>query len=130
MCVTASASGEATPQRAAIDCPSGYVFIYPEIDFGGHPWLPRAVDGSVTVLPSAIRDRGSSIRNTSDRTARTRERGADTRFRPQTRTPVNGLSGCPGSPERARAPGRPGSRLADRVPATSDAACRQGTRYR
>jgi hypothetical protein len=74
MCVTVSASGEPSTQRAAIDCPSGYVCIYPEINFGGQPWVRRAVDGSVKDLPSAIRDRGSSIRNNSDRTARVYEK--------------------------------------------------------
>jgi KaiC/GvpD/RAD55 family RecA-like ATPase len=74
MCVTASASGEPSTQRAAIDCPSGYVCIYPEINFGGQPWGRRASDGSVKDLPSAIRDRGSSVRNNSDRTARVYEK--------------------------------------------------------
>ncbi|MER6112590.1 peptidase inhibitor family I36 protein [Streptomyces hirsutus] len=68
------ASAEAGTVRAGIDCPSGYVCIYPEIDFGGQPWVRRAVDGSVKDLPSAIRDRGSSIRNNSDRTARVYEK--------------------------------------------------------
>ncbi|WP_306920722.1 peptidase inhibitor family I36 protein [Streptomyces luteogriseus] len=75
MCVTASASGEPSTQRAAIDCPSGYVCIYPEINFGGQPWVRRASDGgSVKDLPSAIRDHGSSVRNNSDRTARVYEK--------------------------------------------------------
>jgi hypothetical protein len=58
---------------AAVECPDGYVCIYPEIDFGGQPWVKRAVDGSVKDLPSAIRDRGSSIRDNSTRTARVYE---------------------------------------------------------
>jgi hypothetical protein len=70
----ASASSETSTARAAIDCPSGYVCIYPEINFGGQPWVRRAADGSVKDLPSAIRDRGSSIRNNSDRTARVYEK--------------------------------------------------------
>jgi hypothetical protein len=70
----AAASPETTTARAAIDCPSGYVCIYPEINFGGQPWVRRASDGSVKDLPSAIRDRGSSIRNNSDRTARVYEK--------------------------------------------------------
>ncbi|CQR59435.1 peptidase inhibitor family I36 protein [Streptomyces leeuwenhoekii] len=70
----ASASSEPHAAQAAIDCPSGYVCIYPEINFGGQPWVRRAVDGSVKDLPSAIRDRGSSIRNNSDRTARIYEK--------------------------------------------------------
>ncbi|WP_318218996.1 peptidase inhibitor family I36 protein [Streptomyces sp. SCL15-6] len=74
LAVPASASPETGTARAAIDCPSGYVCIYPEIDFGGQPWVRRASDGSVRDLPSAIRDRGSSIRNNSDRTARVYER--------------------------------------------------------
>ncbi|MGY3206293.1 peptidase inhibitor family I36 protein [Streptomyces sp. TE5632] len=70
----ASAAGEAGPARAGIDCPNGYVCIYPEINFGGQPWARRAVDGGVKDLPSAIRDRGSSVRNNSDRTARVYEK--------------------------------------------------------
>lgn len=62
------------PAAAEIDCPDGYVCIYPEINFGGQPWVKRAVDGSVKELPSAIRDRGSSIRNNSGRTARVYEK--------------------------------------------------------
>ncbi|HET9380817.1 MAG TPA: peptidase inhibitor family I36 protein [Streptomyces sp.] len=70
-----SASGEAGEVRAgAIDCPPGYVCIYPEINFGGQPWVRRASDGSVKDLPSSIRDRGSSVRNNSDRTARVYEK--------------------------------------------------------
>ncbi|MEU1695688.1 peptidase inhibitor family I36 protein [Streptomyces hirsutus] len=72
--IPASASAEAGTVRAGADCPSGYVCIYPEVDFGGQPWVRRAVDGSVKDLPSAIRDRGSSIRNNSDRTARVYEK--------------------------------------------------------
>ena len=70
-------TADATPrtgQAAGIDCPDGYVCIYPEINFGGQPWVKRAVDGSVKDLPSAIRDRGSSIRNNSGRTARVYEK--------------------------------------------------------
>ncbi|WP_326770403.1 peptidase inhibitor family I36 protein (plasmid) [Streptomyces sp. NBC_01591] len=52
---TASAASPAGGVRAAIDCPSGYVCIYPEINFGGQPWVRRAVDGSVKDLPSSIR---------------------------------------------------------------------------
>ncbi|MFJ8187883.1 peptidase inhibitor family I36 protein [Streptomyces sp. NPDC096105] len=69
-----SAAGESGAARVGIGCPSGYVCIYPEIDFGGQPWVRRASDGSVKDLPSAIRDRGSSIRNNSDRTARVYEK--------------------------------------------------------
>jgi hypothetical protein len=72
--VPVSASSEPESARAGIDCPSGYVCIYPEINFEGQPWVRRAVDGSVKDLPSAIRDRGSSIRNNSDRTARVYEK--------------------------------------------------------
>ncbi|MFF3505371.1 peptidase inhibitor family I36 protein [Streptomyces sp. NPDC003247] len=74
LAVPASASSAPGAVRAAIDCPSGYVCIYPEINFGGQPWVRRAADGSVKDLPSAIRDRGSSIRNNSDRTARVYEK--------------------------------------------------------
>ncbi len=70
----ASAALETDMGRAAIDCPSGYVCIYPEINFGGQFWVRRASDGSVKDLPSAIRDRGSPIRNNSDRTARVYEK--------------------------------------------------------
>ncbi|MFJ5726248.1 peptidase inhibitor family I36 protein [Streptomyces sp. NPDC093149] len=44
------------------------------MNFGGQPWVRRAVDGGVKDLPSVIRDRGSSIRNNSDRTARVYEK--------------------------------------------------------
>ncbi|MFC9951759.1 peptidase inhibitor family I36 protein [Streptomyces prasinus] len=76
LAVPAFATAEAGTARAGagIDCPSGYVCIYPEVDFGGQPWVRRAADGSVKDLPSAIRDRGSSIRNNSDRTARVYEK--------------------------------------------------------
>lgn len=40
----------------------------------GAAWVRRAVDGSVNDLPTVIRDRGSSIRNNSDRTARVHEK--------------------------------------------------------
>ncbi|WP_405807810.1 peptidase inhibitor family I36 protein [Streptomyces sp. NBC_01187] len=70
--LTAAAPAVAT--SAVIDCPSGYVCIYPEINFGGQPWVKRAVDGSVKDLPTAIRDRGSSVRNNSERTARVYEK--------------------------------------------------------
>ncbi|MFD8363318.1 peptidase inhibitor family I36 protein [Streptomyces hygroscopicus] len=50
------------------------VCIHPEINFVGQPWVRRAVDGSVNDLPTAIRDRGSAIRNNSDRTARVYEK--------------------------------------------------------
>ncbi|CAL9331044.1 peptidase inhibitor family I36 protein [Streptomyces sp. NPDC090994] len=74
LAVPASASGDPHSTHIAIDCPSGYVCVYPEINFGGQPWVRRAVDGSVKDLPSSIRNRGSSIRNNSDRTARVYER--------------------------------------------------------
>lgn len=72
------AGATAAPQHdqvraAGIDCPNGYVCICPEANFGGQPWAQRA-DGSVKDLPSAIRDRGSSIRNISERTARVYEK--------------------------------------------------------
>ncbi|WP_257231494.1 peptidase inhibitor family I36 protein [Streptomyces sp. Rer75] len=70
----APTAASATSRSAEIDCPDGYVCIYPEINFGGQPWVKRAVDGSVKDLPSAIRDRGSSVRNNSDRTARVYEK--------------------------------------------------------
>ncbi|MFE7779280.1 peptidase inhibitor family I36 protein [Streptomyces sp. NPDC057445] len=70
----ASANAGASLGRAGIDCPDGYVCLYPEINFGGQPWVRRAADGGVKDLPSAIRDRGSSIRNNSDRTARVYEK--------------------------------------------------------
>lgn len=69
-----TAAVRSVPAAAEIDCPDGYVCIYPEINFGGQPWVKRAVDGSVKDLPSAIRDRGSSIRNNSGRTARVYEK--------------------------------------------------------
>jgi hypothetical protein len=74
MAVPASASPAPGAVKAEIDCPSGYLCIYPEINFGGQPWVRPAVDGSVKDPPSAIRDRGSSIRNNSDRTARVYEK--------------------------------------------------------
>ncbi|MEU0249733.1 peptidase inhibitor family I36 protein [Streptomyces sp. NPDC006235] len=57
-----------------MDRQSGHVCIQPEINFGGQPWVRRAVDVSAKDLPSAIRDHGSSIRNNSDRTARVYEK--------------------------------------------------------
>ncbi|MFF9810001.1 peptidase inhibitor family I36 protein [Streptomyces coeruleorubidus] len=74
MAVPASASSLSGAVKADIACPSGYVRIHPEINFGGQPWVRPAVDGSVKDLPSAIRDRGSSIRHDSDRTARVYEK--------------------------------------------------------
>ncbi|MGV9351244.1 peptidase inhibitor family I36 protein, partial [Streptomyces spiralis] len=35
----APATAAAGPAHAGIDCPSGYVCIYPEINFGGQPWV-------------------------------------------------------------------------------------------
>lgn len=58
--------GDRLPRRLRVDLP--------EINFGGQPWVKRAVDGSVKDLPSAIRDRGGSVRNNSDRTARIYEK--------------------------------------------------------
>ncbi|MGV9852997.1 peptidase inhibitor family I36 protein [Streptomyces sp. NPDC003442] len=72
--VAAPAAAPADARSAEIDCPGGYVCIYLEINFGGQRWVKRAVDGSVKDLPSAIRDRGSSVRNNSDRTARVYEK--------------------------------------------------------
>ncbi|MGW1091129.1 peptidase inhibitor family I36 protein [Streptomyces sp. NPDC002596] len=72
--LTVPASASTGTVRTGIDCPSGYVCIYPEINFGGQPWVRRAVDGGVKDLPSAIRDRSSSVRNNSDRTARVYEK--------------------------------------------------------
>ncbi|MQY10968.1 hypothetical protein SRB5_10820 [Streptomyces sp. RB5] len=72
----AVAVGGTGPVRSAaeIECPPGYVCIYPEISFGGQPWVRRASDGGVKDLPAEIRDRGCSIRNNSDRTARVYEK--------------------------------------------------------
>ncbi|MEV6592574.1 peptidase inhibitor family I36 protein [Streptomyces acidicola] len=71
--VPAPSSAQAGAGRA-IKCPDRYVCIYPEINFGGQSWVRRASDGSVKDLPSLIRDRRSSIRNNSDRTARVYEK--------------------------------------------------------
>ncbi|MFG2894999.1 peptidase inhibitor family I36 protein [Streptomyces sp. NPDC048248] len=64
---TAGSPGAAQHQ---ISCPRGFVCIYPEIEFGGQPYVKRAVDGSVRHLPDYIRGAGSSIINNSGRTAR------------------------------------------------------------
>ncbi|WP_258053587.1 peptidase inhibitor family I36 protein [Streptomyces sp. Ru72] len=56
--------------RDQITCPRGFVYIYPDIDFNGQPYVKRAVDGSVRHLPDYIRSKGSSIINNSSRTAR------------------------------------------------------------
>lgn len=48
--------------------------IDPEINFGGQPRAKRAVGGSVKDLAATIRDRGSSVRNNSDGTARVYEK--------------------------------------------------------
>ncbi len=61
-------------RSAEIDCTGGHVCIYPETNSDGQPWVRRAADGSVKDLPSAIRDRGSSLRNNSNRTARVHEK--------------------------------------------------------
>ena len=53
-----------------IQCPRGYVCIYPDINFGGQPYVKRASDGSVRHLPDYIRGAGSSVINNSSRTAR------------------------------------------------------------
>jgi hypothetical protein len=37
MAVPSSASSTPSAVKAAIDCPSGYVCIYPETNFGGQP---------------------------------------------------------------------------------------------
>ncbi|MBM9506818.1 peptidase inhibitor family I36 protein [Actinacidiphila acididurans] len=58
------------PARDQIQCPRGYVCIYPDINYGGQPYVKRAVDGSVRHLPDYIRGHGSSIINNSSRTAR------------------------------------------------------------
>jgi Peptidase inhibitor family I36 len=56
--------------RDQIQCPRGFVCIYPEIEFAGQPYVKRAVDGSIRHLPDSIRGKGSSIVNNSSRTAR------------------------------------------------------------
>lgn len=67
-------TGTTTSAVRAVSCPDGYVCIYPDINFGGQPWVRRAADGSVKDLPSQIRDDGSSIRNNSGKTARVYEK--------------------------------------------------------
>ncbi|MFI0242264.1 peptidase inhibitor family I36 protein [Streptomyces sp. NPDC016845] len=66
---TTTAGAPATA-RDQISCARGFVCIYPEIDFGGQPYVKRAVDGSVRHLPDYIRGKGSSVINNSGRTAR------------------------------------------------------------
>ncbi|MBI0313696.1 peptidase inhibitor family I36 protein [Streptomyces javensis] len=56
--------------QARVACPSGFVCIYPSINFGGQPYVKRASDGSVKHLPDYIRSQGSSVINNSGRTAR------------------------------------------------------------
>ncbi|MFI0242883.1 peptidase inhibitor family I36 protein [Streptomyces sp. NPDC016845] len=65
-----TAAGAPAAARDQISCARGFVCIYPEIDFGGQPYVKRAVDGSVRHLPDYIRGKGSSIINNSSRTAR------------------------------------------------------------
>jgi hypothetical protein len=67
--MTTSAATTAQPLDQ-IQCPRGYVCIYPDINFAGQPYVKRASDGSVRHLPDYIRSAGSSIINNSDRTAR------------------------------------------------------------
>jgi hypothetical protein len=69
-----SVPSPATATAVTVDCPDGYVCVYPEINFGGQPWVRRAADGSVKDLPTQIRDRGSAIRNNSNKTARVYEK--------------------------------------------------------
>ncbi|MGW7327985.1 peptidase inhibitor family I36 protein [Streptomyces sp. NPDC054840] len=59
-----------TAARDQIQCPRGFVCIYPEIHFEGQPYVKRATDGSVRHLPDYIRGKGSSVINNSSRTAR------------------------------------------------------------
>ncbi|MET9500081.1 peptidase inhibitor family I36 protein [Streptomyces sp. NPDC006552] len=63
-------AGSPSPVRHQVSCPRGFVCIYPEIEFGGQPYVKRAVDGSVRHLPDYIRGAGSSVINNSGRTAR------------------------------------------------------------
>ncbi|MEY2229365.1 peptidase inhibitor family I36 protein [Streptomyces sp. BF23-19] len=59
-----------TAPQDQIQCPRGFVCIYPEIHFEGQPYVKRATDGSVRHLPDYIRGKGSSVINNSSRTAR------------------------------------------------------------
>ncbi|MFF1778549.1 peptidase inhibitor family I36 protein [Streptomyces virginiae] len=66
----APTSSAVTAPRDQIQCPRGFVCIYPEIRFEGQPYVKRATDGSVRHLPDCIRGKGSSVINNSSRTAR------------------------------------------------------------
>ncbi|MFE1794032.1 peptidase inhibitor family I36 protein [Streptomyces sp. NPDC059525] len=66
----AGAGASVTAARDQIECPRGFVCIYPEIGFEGQPYVKRATDGSVRHLPDYIRGKGSSVINNSSRTAR------------------------------------------------------------
>ncbi|MFF9607570.1 peptidase inhibitor family I36 protein [Streptomyces sp. NPDC014684] len=63
-------AGAPAAVRDQIACPRGFVYIYPDINFNGQPYVKRAVDGSVRHLPDYIRGKGSSVINNSSRTAR------------------------------------------------------------
>ncbi|ALO98810.1 hypothetical protein SHL15_7825 [Streptomyces hygroscopicus subsp. limoneus] len=73
-------AGASAVTRDQIACPRGSVFIYPDIDLNGQPYVKRAVDGSVRHLPDYIRDKGSTIINNS-RTARAYRSGQAARSR-------------------------------------------------
>ncbi|MFE9500292.1 peptidase inhibitor family I36 protein [Streptomyces collinus] len=61
----AASASAAIAARDQIACPRGFVFIYPDINFKGQPYVTRAADGSVRHLPDYIRGNGSSMREVS-----------------------------------------------------------------
>jgi hypothetical protein len=68
--IPTNASTAVAAPRDKIECPRGFVCIYPDIGFVGQPYVKRASDGSVRHLPDYIRGAGSSVINNSDKTAR------------------------------------------------------------
>jgi hypothetical protein len=67
LAMTGSASA-----TAAVPCGAGQVCIYPQVNYGGVPYVRRASDSSVSLANTVINDKTFSVINngTGNRTAR------------------------------------------------------------